>query len=300
MSSNALRLRTLDSVTSGPISNGRLSLLTFGISFPLIWAGSWVPALSGDESASVVVVRRTWTQVLRVWTFDAALEPYYLVLKSWAALTSSLSWTSLTSGSPGLLRLPSVLAMAAAVTVLVLLARAAVDLRTGLFAGAILLTMPSVSRFGQDARPYAFALLFAVLAVSMWWHYLRLGQLRFGVAYAGSLCLAGLVHAYSLTLVIALLVAALLTARGAGWTPVLRTVAPATVSLVLLTPFLVFVARFATGQLSVPEVSPYSIAYAAAALPSAVLSPPAGHGLRRARDLGESLRTRRRTWQRKT
>jgi len=200
-----------------------------------------------------------------VWTYDAALEPYYLLLKPWAVLTST---------SPAFLRFPSVLAMAAAVTILVLFIRAAVDLRMALFTGGSMLVMPSVSRFGQDARPYAFAMLFCVLAVSMWWHYVRDGRMRYGLAYALSLGFAVLMHAYSLTLVMALLVTTVLTAKRAGWTPVVRTLAPAAVSLVLLSPFLLFVARYAKGQTSAPEVSPFSVAYAAAALPSAVLSPP--------------------------
>ena len=73
----------------------------------LLVAGSWVPAWSGDEAATVMVVRRPLDQVLQTAGSDPALLPYYLLGNVWALPSTSEWW----------LRLPSVLAMVAAVTV---------------------------------------------------------------------------------------------------------------------------------------------------------------------------------------
>ena len=71
----------------------------------LLVAGSWVPAWSGDEAATVMVARRPLDQVLQTVESDPALLPYYLLMNVWALPSTNEWW----------LRLPSVLAMAAAV-----------------------------------------------------------------------------------------------------------------------------------------------------------------------------------------
>jgi mannosyltransferase len=242
-----------------------LAVTTFLVSFAVVFAWSWRPALSSDEAASVVVVRRSWHLVWRVWDHDAALMPYYLVLKLWADMTST---------APAVLRLPSVVAMSAAVTVLVVLVHAIVDLRTAVASGIVMVCLPAVSRFGQDARPYAFAMLFTTLAVAAWWRYLHEGRRRDAFGYGLAAVLATLAHVYAMTILVALVAAAAAVPTGERARALRRTAVPAAVATALLVPYLVFVSGHATGQPGVPGVSPYAVARVAAYLPVSLLHAP--------------------------
>ena len=128
------------------------TLAVGGAAALLLVAGSWVPAWSGDEAATVMVARRPLDQVLQTVESDPALLPYYLLANVWALPSTSEWW----------LRLPSVLAMATAVAATSLLATRMGGRRLGLLAAATMLVLPAVSRYGQDARPYAFSVLLVV------------------------------------------------------------------------------------------------------------------------------------------
>ena len=60
-------------------------------------AGSWVPAWSGDEAATIMVVRRTLAEVRQTSVYDPALQPYYLVLNVLAVPSTAAWWMRLTS-----------------------------------------------------------------------------------------------------------------------------------------------------------------------------------------------------------
>lgn len=228
----------------------------------MLFAWSWGPAISSDEAATVVVVRRSWGQIWRVWSHDAALVPYYLVEKAWSELAST---------SPVILRLPSVAAMAAAVAVVVVLTRDVADLRTAAWTGVAMTALPAVSRFGADARPYAFAMFFCALTVLTWWRHVNTGQARYGVASCVTAILAALMHAYALTVLVALLVTAAVMPAPSRRTTVVRTAVPAVAAAAALIPYLVFVARHAKGQPGVPGISALSVARVAAYFPVSAL-----------------------------
>ncbi|GIF95473.1 glycosyltransferase family 39 protein [Catellatospora citrea] len=84
---------------------------------------------------------------------DAVFAPFYLFTRAWVALFGD----SLTS-----LRLPSALAMAAAAGLIGALGRRLFSPGAGLVAGLLFALLPAVSRYGEEARPYAFALAFSV------------------------------------------------------------------------------------------------------------------------------------------
>ncbi|MEU8660731.1 glycosyltransferase family 39 protein, partial [Actinoplanes philippinensis] len=63
------------------------------------------------------------------------------------------------------LRLPSLIAAVLTAVVVTELGRRAAGDTVGLLAGLLWAVLPVVSRYGQEARPYAIAVLFAALAL---------------------------------------------------------------------------------------------------------------------------------------
>lgn len=213
-------------------------------------AWSWRPAWSMDEAATAVVVRGSWGAVWRLALDDIALGPYYLAIKPWALVSTSPVW----------LRLPSVIAAATAVTVLFVAVRRIVDARTAVATAAAMVIVPGMTRYGQDARPYALAVLACVAAVVCWWAYLRRGRWGYAAGLVAALVAAGLLHVYALlvipVLVIAVTAAPLRSRRG----DLVRTVVPSLVALVLLSPFLRLASTGARGSPNPAPVTPTNLA----------------------------------------
>ena len=115
-----------------------------------------VPILWRDELATWSAASRTLPQLwAMVHHVDAVLGLYYLGLHLWMAVFGT---------SAAALRLPSALAMTGAAAVVALTGKRLGGTRVGLISGLIFAVVPSVSRFAQEARPYAFATLFTALA----------------------------------------------------------------------------------------------------------------------------------------
>ncbi|GIG03318.1 glycosyltransferase family 39 protein [Catellatospora coxensis] len=111
-------------------------------------------ALWRDEYATWWAASLTTDQLeLLLSKVDAVFAPFYLFTRAWVALFGD----GLTS-----LRLPSALAMAAAAGLIGALGRRLFSPGAGLVAGLLFALLPAVSRYGEEARPYAFALAFAV------------------------------------------------------------------------------------------------------------------------------------------
>lgn len=118
-----------------------------------------VPQLWRDELASWSAASRTLPQLwAMVHNIDAVLGVYYLGLHLWMAVFGD---------SATAMRIPSVIAMAAAAGVVALIGRRLGGGAAGLASGLVFALVPSVSRYAQEARPYAFAMLFAALATLM-------------------------------------------------------------------------------------------------------------------------------------
>lgn len=136
--------------------------------------GLTTPALWLDESATVIATRRDWPALWHLTEGpEVPLVPFYALEKVAVAASQAL----LPDGAmpPELLyRLPSVAAAVVAVWVLAAwLSRLA---GRGLAAAAtgVLLLLPTFTRYGQEARPYALTLATAVAATTAWSHLLHL------------------------------------------------------------------------------------------------------------------------------
>lgn len=195
-----------------------------------------------DELATWSVATRPTGDLVRVLGhIDAVTGPYYLLMHGWIRLfgDSVLS-----------LRLPSVLATAGAAALLALLGERLLGARAGLVGGLLFAVVPSTSRYAQEARPYAFAGLFAVLATLAlvgavrrpgWWRW---------IGYAAAVLGLGLSHLIALSLLAGHAALILLARRprtaptgggsrggdGGPWRPLLRWLVVLVPTLLLLTP----------------------------------------------------------------
>ncbi|MGV1035535.1 MAG: glycosyltransferase family 39 protein [Candidatus Nanopelagicales bacterium] len=130
---------------------------------------------------------------------DVALGPYYFLMWPWHLPSESLVW----------IRRPSALAMAGAAAVTFVLGRRMADQWSGLFAAASMIAIPLVSRFAQEVRPYALVTLAATLTAYSWWRMCESRRRRWMFAYVAAALLMGLLHAYSVLILGALLLATL-------------------------------------------------------------------------------------------
>jgi mannosyltransferase len=109
-----------------------------------------------DEYVTFYVTKLSWAefgQLIR--NQDLVHGAYYVFMRIW----TEMAGTSLTG-----LRLPSMLGMCLAAGGLTLLGRRLFGTRAGLLAGIVFALLPTVSRYGQEARSYALVSGFAVLS----------------------------------------------------------------------------------------------------------------------------------------
>src|SRR6266545_4890425 len=149
--------------------------------------------VASDAVATEAPPRAPERRVVRFsWAWPAVLV---LVLSGYQLTRPALwadelaTWGAVRLGWGPALRLPSVLAMAAAAGLLSILGARVAGRPAGLLAGLAFAVVPTTSRYAQEARPYAFAILFAVLAsLALVWLLDRPGWPRaalYAVAVAG-------------------------------------------------------------------------------------------------------------------
>lgn len=199
----------------GPVTTGRRTAVSqLSWVAPVLLAALVIgcqatrPQLWRDEFASWGVATRTVPQILELGRhIDGVTVPYYLFLHFW------IGWFG---GSVLALRMPSIIAMTAAAGVTALLCRRLYGDLAGLGAGLLFAVVPAVSRYGQEARGYAPATLFTVLATlllvialqrSRWWTW---------TAYAMGVALVGLSHQVALLVLAGHLAAVLTMVRREG------------------------------------------------------------------------------------
>lgn len=114
------------------------------------------PILWRDELASWSAASRSLPQLWGMaHNVDVVISVYYFCLHLWMAAFGQ---------SATAMRIPSVFAMAGAAAMVGLIAKRFTGVGAGLAGGLIYALIPGVSLYAQDARPYAFASFFAVLA----------------------------------------------------------------------------------------------------------------------------------------
>ncbi|MEV0330031.1 glycosyltransferase family 39 protein [Micromonospora echinospora] len=155
-----------------------------------------------DELATWSAATRPLPDLARLAaTVDATVAPYYLLLHGWVAVFGD----SVTA-----LRALSVLAVTGAAGLTAVLGERLFGTRAGRLGGLLFAVLPSTSRYGQEARPYALATLLAVAATVLLVTALRRPGRGRWAAYAAVVTALGLTHLVAL----ALLAAHALAARG--------------------------------------------------------------------------------------
>ena len=135
---------------------------------------------------------------------DFAVLPYYLLMHAWIDLFGD---------SPQALRVPSIIAMAAAAVLTSQLATKLFGGAIGLTSGVLFAILPAVSRYAQETRPYAIATAAAVLASLLLVRALEKPTFWRWAAYAPVLMLLGSAHLVAMTLLTAHLVGVVHAAR---------------------------------------------------------------------------------------
>jgi mannosyltransferase len=180
-----------------------LSLFVFG------W-GATTPSLWGDELATWDTTTRSWHHLTDAMNYrDVVMFPYYALM---------FAWTGIFGDSELALRAPSVIAMVGAVAVTALLATKLFGNRAGLYAGLVLVAIPSISRNAHEARVYAFVVLLAVVVTYVFTRsiaaQLPRSEFRWWVGYAAAVALLGAAHLLALTVLV--VHALVVLSRGVG------------------------------------------------------------------------------------
>ncbi|KAB2347858.1 glycosyltransferase family 39 protein [Actinomadura rudentiformis] len=208
----------------GPVALA-LVLGVAGINGPSYWL---------DEAATVTVSGRPMPDMFRVFdNLDLVHALYYLIMRPWVVLFGT---------GESALRLPSVLAIAAATAGVVGIGRRCSGPLAGLLAGLVFAGNVAVSRHAHEARSYAMVAAVAVLATYLLVRATEEGAERRGrwfTAYGLTIVVVGLLNLDAVLLLPAHLVTLWLArARMAGlWRSWLMSAGAATVALV---PFALF------------------------------------------------------------
>jgi len=214
-----------------------------------------------DEHATWHAATMPWSSLgEHLSQMDIVLLPYYLFMRLWIFVFGD---------SVVAMRLPSLLAMACAAGLTGVLGQRLFDRWTGLAGGSLFAVVPSVSRYAQEARPYAFAIAFAVASLlALLWALERPSWRRWALVSA-TVALTGLSHLVALLVLLAHL--PVLFAHARLGTPARREwIIAVGVGLVPAVPLAILGAR-QTGQVSWIDASwkslaslPFSLARSAA------------------------------------
>ncbi len=165
-----------------------------------LW-GVTTPSFWRDESVSTLAAAMPIGDLWHLLgSIDRVHALYYLLLRPVAAFsTGELA-----------MRLPSVVATAAAAYGITVLGRRLATPGAGLLAGLLYVALPMVSRYAQEVRSYAIVTAVAVLATWVLVEATRRSGRRWYLAYGACLVLLGWFHVYALLLVLAHVVTVLL------------------------------------------------------------------------------------------
>ncbi|MBG6183357.1 mannosyltransferase [Arthrobacter sp. CAN_A214] len=151
-----------------------------GISIPSFWV---------DEAATISAVDRSFAEMMRmIQSIDAVHAFYYVLINAWTAVFG-LSETAL--------RFPSLLAVSATAGLLVAIGRRLAGTTYGLVAALLFVVLPRTQYVATDARSYALALLFAVLATYFLVRIRERPSGRLWAGYAAAAMVATLLSLYA-------------------------------------------------------------------------------------------------------
>ncbi|MDG4829540.1 glycosyltransferase family 39 protein [Solwaraspora sp. WMMD1047] len=169
-------------------------LLPAATMFAIGWQGLGDRQLWNDEHATWHTTTLDWAELSRLLDrLDRVVALYYLLMRG---------WVSLAGDTPTMLRLPSLVAMACAAGLTALLGQRLLGTPAGLVAGLVFTVIPGVSRYAQEARPYAFAVAAAVLATLLLLQALDRPRWPRWLLYAAVVVLAAYFHVVAVLLLV--------------------------------------------------------------------------------------------------
>ncbi|MFC4065749.1 glycosyltransferase family 39 protein [Actinoplanes subglobosus] len=182
-----------------------------------------------DELATLTAAGRSPGDMTRLAEhIDAVLTPYYWLMHV---------WISVFGDSVRALRSPSLLAVAATAALVSLLGARLFTVRAGVLGGLLFAVLPSVTRYGQEARPYALAALAATAATLMLVEALRHGRWWRWTLYALAVLALGGLHLVAVTLLTGhAVIVAYRAARTRSWRPLPPAALAVTAAVVALIP----------------------------------------------------------------
>jgi len=237
-------MRGTDRATVTPRFPALSTTVVAAVSTVVLAAGIGRPALGEDESILVMVARWPRAQfVAALQGQEAPIAPYYLFMRLWLLVSTQEWWA----------RLPSLVAMVAAVVLLAGWVERRLSPAAGLLSAAVMLSLPAISRFAQEARPYGLTVCATVVCSMAWWRARTTTGRAPTLWYSASIVVLGLSQALALSVVVAQLVCSVLRdpdpAQRARHRPLSRTVVPAATGLALVAPFVVLASGRGTGNL---------------------------------------------------
>ncbi|WP_344454212.1 glycosyltransferase family 39 protein, partial [Actinocorallia aurantiaca] len=153
------------------------------------------PSFWRDEAVTAEVSRRSLSQILRLLPeIDAVHGLYYLLLHFVVGAAGS---------GEAALRMPSVLAGAVTAGCTAELGRRYAGARLGLLAGLLAACSPFLTRYAQDARPYAMVTATAVVSTLLLSLVLERDGRRRWAAYSASVVVLGMFNLFGLLLLAA-------------------------------------------------------------------------------------------------
>jgi mannosyltransferase len=211
----------------------------------MLVAGLW--GLARDSSMGNDEVATRWAARLSLHQLDHLLRHvdavhglYYLLMHGWMAVGTS----------PAVMRVPSVIAMTAAVAMIVILGRQLTGSAwAGVFAGLITALTPTISYYAQTARSYALVFACVVGATLVLLHALRAEAAGAGgarlarswLAYGVLITLTGYLNELSLLILAAHLVTVLLARY--RWQALARWTVAGAAGALLVVPLAILSAR---------------------------------------------------------
>lgn len=155
------------------------------------------PAPAAAELATRRAVRTGWSHLFPL-PGHAASTPYDVLLKA---------WTSVAGSSTLALRLPSLACVVVTAALVAAIGERLGSRRAGVAAGLLFAVVPSMSRYGQEARPYAAAVLAVTVATLLLLRALPEPTKGRWAAYAVAVAAIGLIHLVALLVLAAHLAA---------------------------------------------------------------------------------------------
>jgi hypothetical protein len=224
------------------------------------------PALWLDESATAAATKRSWSDLwLLLSGSDAPLVPYYALLKATTAPVIHF-WPQVQDHPELLLRTPSVMALTIAVWAMTVWLARHGSAALALAAGTVLITTFAFSRYGQEARPYAFVMAAAVISTIGWSRLiLSSGWSGWGwyLFYPLSIMFLTTANSLAASLIAAHLVAALaVSGRGRRLASIARTLIGAVIGLALVAPLTITAVKHGGGANSYPKLTAENLFHA--------------------------------------